>query len=110
MSMKMQELTGAQRKYLRALAHPLKPLVLIGTRGVTEAVSEALDEALLKHELVKIKFNDDKTKAFKSKTNAALEKATSSQVVGVIGHTAIYYRPHPEIEKRKIMLPQSPSR
>ncbi len=103
--MKKQELTGSQRKYLRALAHPLKPVVLIGSRGFTEAVTKALDEALLKHELVKIKFNDDKTKAFKVTTNTALEKATNSHLVGMIGHTAIYYRPHPESEKRKIMLP-----
>jgi len=105
--MKPLDLTGYQRKYLRAQAHPLKPLVLIGGRGYTEAVVEALDAALLKHELVKIKFNDDKTKEFKAKTTAALEKATRSHVVGVIGHTAIYYRPHPEPEKRKITIPLS---
>jgi RNA-binding protein len=103
----MHELSGSQRKYLRALAHPLKPVVLIGSRGFTEAVSKALDEALLKHELVKVKFNDDKTKAFKSQTSAALEKATNSLIVGTIGHTAIYYRPHPEVGKRRINLPLS---
>ncbi len=108
--MKPQDLTGYQRKYLRALAHAQKPLVLIGSRGYTDAVVEALDAALLKHELVKIKFNDDKTKEFKAKTTAQLEKATHSQVVGTIGHTAIYYRPHPEPEKRKITIPLTGSR
>jgi RNA-binding protein len=103
--MKMQALTGSQRKYLRALAHPLKPVVLIGSRGFTEAVSNALDAALGKHELVKIKFNDDKTKTFKSQTSMALEKATNSRIVGMIGHTVIYYRPHPEVDKRRIVLP-----
>ena len=107
--MTLHELAGYQRKYLRALAHPLKPLVLIGARGYTEAVVEALDEALLNHELVKIKFNDDKTKEFKAKTTAALEDATSSRIVGMIGHTAIYYRPHPKPGKRKITLPLSAS-
>lgn len=105
--MKPLELTGYQRKYLRSQAHSLKPIVLIGSRGYTEAVTEALEAALLKHELVKIKFNDDKTKEFKSKTTAALEKATGSLVVGMIGHTAIYYRPHPEPEKRKITIPRT---
>lgn len=98
-------LTSNQRKYLRGLAHPLKPVVLIGSRGFTPAIAEALDEALLKHELVKIKFIDEKSKSFKSKTITALEEATSAQVAGVIGHTAIYYRPHPKSEKRKISLP-----
>ncbi len=104
--MKPQDLTGYQRKFLRSLAHPLKPIVLIGSRGYTDAVVEALDAALLKHELVKVKFNDDKTKEFKTKTTAELERATQSQVVGMIGHTAIYYRPHPEPEKRKIAIPR----
>ena len=104
--MKPQDLTGYQRKFLRSLAHPLKPIVLIGNRGHTDAVAEALDAALLKHELVKVKFNDDKTKEFKAKTTSELERATHSQVVGMIGHTAIYDRPHPEPEKRKIKIPR----
>lgn len=103
--MKPIELTGYQRKFLRSLAHPLKPIVLIGRRGNSAAVAEALDAALLKHELVKVRFNDDKTKEFKTKITAELERATQSLVVGTIGHTAIYYRPHPESEKRKITIP-----
>ena len=105
--MVVQKLTSAQRKYLKALAHPLKPVVLIGNRGYTEAVADALDAALLKHELVKIKFNDNKTKEFKAKTNQTLERVTRSWVVGMIGHTVIYYRPHPELDKQKIVLPDS---
>lgn len=98
-------LTGSQRKYLRGLAHPLKPIVLIGSRGFTQAVATALDEALITHELVKAKFNDNKNKDFKQMTTSALEERTASEVVGVIGHTVIFYRPHPEPEKRKISLP-----
>ncbi|MGD8844746.1 MAG: YhbY family RNA-binding protein [Desulfobacteraceae bacterium] len=98
------QLTGYQRKFLRGLAHPLKPVVLIGSRGFTQAIASALDEALTTHELVKVKFNDNKEKDFKHKTTAALERATGSVVVGEIGHTAIFYRPHPEPEKRKISL------
>ncbi len=99
------QLTGQQRKYLRGLAHSLKPLVLIGSRGFSQAVVTALDEALLAHELVKVKFNDNKEKEFKQKTTAALERASNAIAVGVIGHTVIFYRPHPEPEKRKISLP-----
>lgn len=99
-------LTGSQRKFLRGLAHPLKPIVLIGGRGFTQAVATALDEALITHELVKAKFNDNKDKGFKQETTTALEEATGSEAVGVIGHTVIFYRPHPEPEKRKISLPK----
>jgi RNA-binding protein len=49
-------LTGQARKYLRGLAHSLKPVVLIGQKGASPSVSQALEQALLKHELVKVKF------------------------------------------------------
>jgi RNA-binding protein len=97
-------LTGSQRKYLKGLSHPLKPIVLIGSKGFTQAVATALDEALITHEVVKAKFIDNKDKDFKQMTISALEDATTSEVVGVIGHTVIFYRPHPEPEKRKISL------
>jgi len=98
-------LTGQQRKHLRGMAHAFKPVVLIGARGFTEAVADTLNEALRDHELVKVKFNDNKAKDFKLKTIAALEDATGAAMVGMIGHVAIFFRPHPEPEKRKIVLP-----
>ena len=100
------QLTGHQRKFLKGMAHPLKPVVLIGSRGFTKAIASSLDEALITHELVKVKFNDNKEKEFKHNTTVALERATGSVVVGEIGHTAIFYRPHPEPENRKISLPK----
>ncbi len=99
------KLSGHQRKYLRGLAHKLKPIVLIGQKGLTSSVVQALDEALNKHELVKVRFNEDKDKGFKTQALASLEKSTGASVVGMIGHTAIFYRPHPEKERRKIILP-----
>lgn len=98
-------LTGFQRKYLRGLAHSLKPIVLIGSKGVTQSIIDALDEALMDHELVKVKFVDNKNKDFKSIALQDLEGATAAHMVGMIGHTAIFYRPHPDLEKRKISLP-----
>ena len=101
----MTDLTSYQRKYLRGLAHGLKPVVLIGQKGQTASLSAALDQALITHELVKAKFIDDKDKAHKAQTIAFLQKTTASEMVGLIGHVAIFYRPHPDPEKRKISLP-----
>jgi RNA-binding protein len=98
-------LKGHQRKYLRGLAHALKPIILIGQKGITQSVVKALDQALTQHELVKIKFIEGKEKENKQQTAAELESATCSHLVGHIGHTVIIYRPHPESEKRKIILP-----
>ena len=52
----MGKTTGSDRKYLRQLAHPLKPLVQIGSSGVTDALIAAVDTALRDHELIKIRF------------------------------------------------------
>lgn len=101
----MEPFKGYQNKYLKGLAHSLKPIVFIGHKGLTDAVADALDEALLAHELVKAKFTDDKDKEFKNLTVTALEKATGAHMVAMIGHTAIFYRPHPDSQKRKIVIP-----
>ena len=87
------------------MAHGLKPVVLIGQKGLTTALVEALDQALITHELVKAKFIDDKDKAFKTQTVEKLTKATACELVGLIGHTAILFRPPPDPEKRRIDIP-----
>jgi len=103
----MNDLKGFQRKYLRGLAHGRKPVVLIGQHGLTEAVILSTEEALLAHELIKIKFNAFKGKHQKISVLAALEQATGAQRVGLIGHTAVLYRPHPEPDQRRIVLPDA---
>lgn len=102
-------LNGFQRKYLRGLAHPLKSVVLIGQKGATDLVARALDEALNQHELVKIKFIEDKAKSEKKSLVEGLQKRTGAQLVGMIGHTAILYRRQADAEKRKIHLPTPPA-
>jgi len=99
-------LKGSQRKYLRGLAHALKPVILIGHKGTTEPLSGALEEALEHHELVKVKFNDAKDKADKTRMINDLQRVTGADLVGTLGHTAIFYRVHPDPEKRKIKLPK----
>lgn len=101
----MTNLSSYQRKYLRGVAHGLKPVVLIGQKGLTTSLVDALDEALIAHELVKAKFIDDKDKAFKSEAIKTLTQATASELVGLIGHTAIFFRPHPDPDKRRITIP-----
>lgn len=96
---------NAHRKYLKGLAHRLKPVVLIGQGGLSSSVIEAIDAALNAHELVKIKFNAFREKEEKAEITAAIEKSTGAQWVGSIGHTTVIYRQHPEAERRKIKLP-----
>ena len=87
------QLTGQQRKFLRARAHPLKPLVHVGEGGISEAVIAATDAVLADHELVKVRLRqpDDKKAAARQ-----LADATRAELCGLVGHTVILYRPRAE--------------
>jgi RNA-binding protein len=102
----MNKLKGFQKKYLRGLAHHMNPVVLIGQRGLTPQLISTADKALESHELIKVKFNDFKEKEQKAEICRLLEEKTGSEMVGMIGHTAIFYREQEDAEKRKITLPQ----
>jgi RNA-binding protein len=84
-------LTGRQRSFLRALAHPLKPVVQIGHGGLTDAVITAIEGALQIHELIKIKVtgNDE---ASADELAPEIEQRTRSSIAQVIGKTVILYR------------------
>ncbi|MGP8153561.1 MAG: ribosome assembly RNA-binding protein YhbY [Smithella sp.] len=99
----MDKLKGSQKKYLRAQAHHLKPLVIIGTKGVTEQIIGSVDLALKGHELIKVKFGE--FKEAKKEISKDIAKATKSEIAGIIGNITILYRQHPSLEKRKIKIP-----
>lgn len=99
-------LSGFQRKYLRGRAHSLQPVVLVGQKGATDALFQSVDEALDQHELIKIKFNDFKDKADKQEISDIIQDETGCELVGMIGHTAIFYRQNEDPAKRRIKLPQ----
>ena len=101
----MKQLKGFQAKYLRGRAHSLKPVVFLGQKGITDALIRSAQEALDRHELIKVKFIDLKKKKQKKDIAAALGAKTGSLMAGMIGHIAIFYRQHDDPEKRKIVLP-----
>jgi RNA-binding protein len=96
-------LTGKHKSYLRSLAHKLKPVVQIGHQGVTPGVLAAIDTALEKHELIKVKVSGE-AEVDAGEIGPKLEKATKSQVAQVIGHTLVIYRRRQE--NPKIVLPK----
>jgi len=87
------QLNGRQRKALRALAHNLEPIVQVGQGGISEGVLRAVDAALLSHELIKVRLHqpDDKKAAAQEVADTA-----GAALCGLVGHTVILYRPHPE--------------
>lgn len=76
---------------LRKQAHHLKPVVIIGNNGLTEAVQLEIERALLAHELIKIKINaGDKDERLGMITTICDER--QAELIQIIGRTATIYR------------------
>lgn len=88
------EMTSKERAVLRSRAQSLDPVVMVGRDGISEGVVQALDKALLDHELVKVRFQDfkDITKVL----SAELAEKTSSVLVATTGFTAVFWRENPD--------------
>ena len=105
--MKVIELTGKQRRHLRGLAHHLKPVVQLGSKGLSDALLKQITEQLEIHELIKVKLGQDVAVA-KKEAGLAVQKACRAALVQVIGRTLVLYRARetdPEIE-----LPKAPAK
>ncbi|MDQ5986879.1 MAG: RNA-binding protein YhbY [Syntrophus sp. SKADARSKE-3] len=98
-----KKLTGTQKKYLRGLAHDLKPLIQIGKGGLTDKVIAHIDQIFHDHELIKIKFNEFREE--KKEVASEIATRTHCETVGIIGNISIFYREHPDTEKRRVILP-----
>jgi RNA-binding protein len=82
---------AAERKALKARAHNLEPVVMIGAKGVTDEVIAEIDRALAAHELIKVRAPSlDRD----SRRNALEEIAvrTSAEAVQHIGKVLVLYR------------------
>ncbi len=95
-------LSTKQKQFLKGLAHNLKPVVLTGANGLTEAVLAEIELALNHHELIKIKIASE-DRDTKNLIADAIARETKGQKVQVIGKTLVLYR---QSEDRKIELPK----
>jgi putative YhbY family RNA-binding protein len=91
----MSELSPARRRKLKAQAHALGPVVLIGGSGLSPAVLAEIDRSLKSHELIKVRVND----ADRPGREAILEeicRRTGAQPVQHIGKILVLFRENPE--------------
>ena len=95
-------LNKKQIQHLKGLAHSLKPVVLLGNNGLTEAVVAEIDYALNHHELIKVKVPTD-DRQNKALIVEAICRETNSTQVQVIGKTLVIYRQSAE---QKIRIPK----
>ncbi len=102
----MKVLKGSQKKYLCGVAHNLNPAALVGHKGVTSSLIKEVNDGLDASEIIKVKFVDFKEKTIKTALTAEISEKTQSHLVGLIGHVAIYYREHKDVQKRRIRIPE----
>ncbi|HAU1153111.1 TPA: ribosome assembly RNA-binding protein YhbY [Legionella pneumophila] len=83
------------KQSLKAKAHHLKPVVLLGAKGLTEAILAETNVALLAHELIKVKINGAE-KEDKMQMARALCEQLDAELVQMIGNTLVLYRKNNE--------------
>ena len=93
---------SSKRKFLCSKAHHLDSILFIGKNGIANGTLNAINNALDRHELIKIKFLDFKNK--KHKLSSTIAKLTKSEIVANIGHVLILYRNNPNLTQRKIQI------
>ena len=83
-------LTGKQKRELRKMAHHLNPIFQVGKDGVSLNMLEGIEDALIKHELMKVKVLDtceEDTRVVALK----ISEYTKAEVVQIIGRTIVFY-------------------
>ena len=96
-------LTGKQRRFLRAEAHALEPIVMVGKEGLSPTVVEAVRAALLAHELIKVRVLDT-APVERREVSERLPAMVKAELAGLVGRVVIIYKRHPQAPK--IVLPK----
>ena len=96
-------ISGKQRRFLRAEAHSLEPVVVLGKEGLTDSVIDAVNDALLSHELIKVRVLES-CPIERQVVAERLPSQVKGELVGLIGRIVILYKRHPN--KPKLVLPR----
>ena len=86
-----KNLSSIKKKYLRKKAYSLKPIVMIGQHGLTDAVLAEINVALNAHELIKIRIRGaDRNKRFEQCLQ--IQQQLGAEVIHQIGFITVLYR------------------
>ena len=96
----MLKLTPAERSALRAEAHGLNPVVMIGEAGLTESVMKEIAASLDAHGLIKVRVFGDDREARVAK-NEQISAELDAAPVQHIGKLLVLYRPKKEAVKER---------
>ena len=95
----MDALTSADRRALRARAHPLQPVVIIGESGLTPEVLREIDSSLKSHELIKVRVAGDDRQT-RTVLVSEICVATEAHLVQQIGKIVVLFRPRLDDERK----------
>jgi RNA-binding protein len=84
-------LTAARRSTLRAQAHKLAPVVIIGDKGLTDEVVAEIDRSLKAHELIKVRVAGNDREA-RGALMARICERLEAHAVQTIGKVLVVYR------------------
>ena len=87
-------MNSADKKKLRAQAHSLKPVIMIGQSGLTAAVLAEIELALDSHELVKVRIRAEREDRKQISEKICAE--TGAELIQNIGQIAVIYRLNPK--------------
>jgi RNA-binding protein len=85
---------SADKKKLRAKAHNLKPVIMIGQSGFTAAVLAEIELALDSHELIKVRIRAEREGRKLITEKICMD--TKAELIQNIGQIAVIYRLNPE--------------
>lgn len=83
--------TDKQKRYLKGLAHSLKPVVMVGNSGLTDNVVAEIDNALNHHELIKVRISGQERAERKAMLEEIAERS-NAELVMIIGNIGAFYR------------------
>jgi len=93
-------ISPAERRALKARAHALDPVVLIGDGGVTEAVVAEIERALAAHELIKVRAGGLEREA-RALAMAEICERTGAEAVQAIGKVMVLWKENPEKRRKE---------
>ncbi len=99
----MSELTNAKLRELKARAQLLKPTLKVGKDGLSPQFLAEVDQTLRHRDLIKVKF--EQFKEDRKELAALMAERSGSQLITLVGHVAVLYRPKPEGEEAESKEP-----
>lgn len=99
------QLNSKQIAYLRGLAQALRPVVMIGNNGLTEAVLKEIDSSLSAHELIKVQVAGD-DRALRTALLSDIAAQAGAIAVHHIGKQLVFYRASEQVKPQaRIVIP-----